>query len=190
MIVISDAMAKRFWPNADPIGKRLTIGFFPEKPREVVGIVGDVKLEGLERLEPVSAMYVPSSQIPTYGMEFAIRSRTPGVVVAAVAAVHEVDPSQPVLEVGSMEQFIASSLSRQRLAMLLLAGFAALALVLARSDLQRSTPTPSGVAPRDRNPHGPGRPARGCPATDRDAGRRPGAATHSTIKIMPIKSVL
>ena len=131
VIVISEAMAKRFWPNQDPIGKRLTIAFFPEKPREVVGIVGDVKLEGLEHREPVSAMYVPHQQIPSYGMDLAIRTRTSGVIAAAVAAVHEVDPGQPVLEVGSMEQLLSGSLTRQRLGMLLLAGFAALALVLA-----------------------------------------------------------
>ncbi|HYX19601.1 MAG TPA: ABC transporter permease, partial [Thermoanaerobaculia bacterium] len=76
VVVISEAMARRFWPGEDPIGKRLTTAFASEKTREVVGIVGNVKLLGLDSLEPVSAMYLPVLQIPVNGMEFAIRSRT------------------------------------------------------------------------------------------------------------------
>ncbi|MEO8430819.1 MAG: ABC transporter permease [Acidobacteriota bacterium] len=131
VIVINEAMAKRFWPNENAIGKRLFAAFAPDKSREVIGIVGDVKLRGLEHPEPVPAMYQPLSQIPGLGMDFAIRSRTAGIGPAAVAAVHELDPNQPVLQVGSMDNLVATSLSRQRLGMVLLAGFAALALVLA-----------------------------------------------------------
>ncbi len=64
-------------------------------------------------------------------MEFTIRAKTPSVASAAVAAIHAMDPGQPVLRVGTMEQILAGSLSRQRLVMLLLAAFAGLALLLA-----------------------------------------------------------
>jgi predicted permease len=132
VILISEAMAKRFWPSEDPIGKRLVAAFAAEKPREVVGIVGDVKFHGLENREPVAAMYVPYDQIPSRGMAFAIRARGQGnVASAAVAAVHAVDPGQPVQQVAPMDQLVAESLSRQRFGMLLLGSFAALALVLA-----------------------------------------------------------
>jgi putative ABC transport system permease protein len=132
VVVVSEAMARRFWPGEDPIGKRLTTAFFPEKTREVVGIVGDVKLNGLEVLEPVSAMYVPFEQIPTGGLELAMRTRAPGATVkAATAAVRALDPAQPVIESGPLEEILAASLSRQRFGVQLLGGFAALALVLA-----------------------------------------------------------
>ncbi|MEO8188872.1 MAG: ABC transporter permease [Acidobacteriota bacterium] len=131
VVVISEAMAKRFWAKEDPIGHRLTAAFAPEKTREIVGIVGDVKQNGLEQKEPVAQMYFPAAQINNARMSFAVRSRTGGTGTAAVAAVHGIDPGQPVQQVGPMEQWISESLSRQRFGMLLLGSFAALALVLA-----------------------------------------------------------
>jgi len=130
VILISEAMAKRFWPNEDPMGKRLVTAFAAEKPREVVGIVGDVKYRGLDHREPVAAMYVPFDQVPSRGLALAIRARG-SVAPEAVAAIHSVDPGQPVDEVLPLERLLASSLSRQRFGMLLLGSFAVLALVLA-----------------------------------------------------------
>jgi ABC-type antimicrobial peptide transport system permease subunit len=123
-------MAKRFWPNTDALGKRLTAAFAAEKPREVVGIVGDVKLRGLDFPESVPAMYLPISQSPSTKMDFAIRSKVP-IATAAIGAVHSLDPDLPVLQVGTMDQVLSASLVRQRVGMLLLGSFAALALVLA-----------------------------------------------------------
>ncbi len=129
--VISESMAKRFWPGEDPIGRRLTAVFLPDRICQVVGIVGDVKLRGLDYREPVPAMYLSNEQVPGLGMEFTIRAKTPSVASAAVAAIQAMDPAQPVLRVGTMEQVLAGSLTRQRLVMLLLAAFAGLALLLA-----------------------------------------------------------
>ena len=129
--VISESMAKRFWPGEDAIGRRLTAVFLPDKICQVVGIVGDVKLRGLDYRDSVPAMYLTHAQAPGPGMEFTIRAGTSFVASAAVAAIHEMDPDQPVLQVGTMEQILAGSLSRQRLTMLLLAAFAGVALILA-----------------------------------------------------------
>jgi predicted permease len=131
VVVITESLAKRFWPGEDPIGKRLLSSFVPEKTREVVGIVGDVKQRGLDYREPVPEMYYPASQVPAYKFDFAIRSRVPGIGPAAVAAIHAVDAGLPVQRVGPMEATILRSLSRQRFGVLLLGSFAALALVLA-----------------------------------------------------------
>ena len=131
VVVISASMAQKFWPNEDPIGKRLTAVFAGEAPREVVGIVGDVKYNGLDVREPVPAMYLPLEQIPRGRMELAIRSGVPTVLAGVTAVVHALDPDQPILDSGSVSQLIRDSLSRQRFAMLLLGGFAALAIVLA-----------------------------------------------------------
>jgi predicted permease len=130
-VVVSASMAQRFWPNQDAIGKRLTAIFAGEEPREVVGIVGDVKYNGLDVREPVPAMYLPLEQIGRGRMELAIRSRVPTVLSGVAAAVHALDPDQPILDSGAVSQLIRDSLSRQRFAMQLLGGFAALAILLA-----------------------------------------------------------
>jgi predicted permease len=130
VILVSESMAKRFWPGESALHKRLTTAFFPG-PREVVGIVADLKQQGLEVREPVSAMYLPESQFPFRGIDLAIRTTSPGVAAAAVSAVRALDSDLPVLRVGSLEAIRMGSISRQRFGMILLAGFAGLALLLA-----------------------------------------------------------
>jgi len=140
-IVISESLAKRFWPNEDPIGKHLTMTFFPDRTREIVGVVGDVKQDGLQVMEPVATLYLPLAQVanPAYGgwrsfpLTLVIRTAAkPEDMVASVSsAVHQVDPEIPLVDVMTMDDFVAESLSPQRLNMLLLVAFAALALLLA-----------------------------------------------------------
>ncbi len=133
VIVISQSMAKRFWPGENPIGKRLTMSFSPEKSREVVGVVGDVKGDGLDVLDPVATLYAPLAQQPTPYMSLVVRtSSPPNTLVSAVSgAVHEVDRQQPALDVITMDEMVANSLSHQRFNMLLLSAFSGLALLLA-----------------------------------------------------------
>lgn len=57
VVLISESMAQAYWPDEDPIGKRLSLSFTPEIRREVVGVVGDVKLRGVGVLEPVPMIY-------------------------------------------------------------------------------------------------------------------------------------
>jgi len=131
--VISESMARRFWPGEDAIGKRLTSVFFPDRTFEVVGIVGDVRSRGLERREPVPEMYLALEQAPSPAVQLTVRSvrPMPALLREAPAALYRVDPNQPVMEVKTMDQILAESLTRQRFAMALLASFAALALALA-----------------------------------------------------------
>ena len=141
VVVISESMAKRFWPTEIPIGKHVTLTFFPGIVREVVGVVGDVKLDSLDQTRPAEILYWPLSQITvppsepwrSFGMSFAVRtSGDPASVVSAVtAAVHQVDAATPVVHVITMEGIISASLSSQRFNVLLLGAFAGLALVLA-----------------------------------------------------------
>ena len=130
VILVSESMAKRFWPGESALHKRLTTAFLPG-PREVVGIVADLKQEGLDVREPISAMYLPESQFPLRGIDVAIRTTNPGAAAGAVSAVRSVDPDLPVLRLGSLEAIRIGSLARQRFGMILLAGFAGLALLLA-----------------------------------------------------------
>ena len=139
--LVSRAMAKRFWPDEDPIGHRLTLHFFPGVVREVVGIVGDVRLDGLEVDEPPAILYVPIDQLtlpPGYvwrgfGASLVVRGsgRPEDLTHSVVAAVRGVDPQLPVTRVQTMPEIVAESLWQRRLDMLLLGSFAGLALILA-----------------------------------------------------------
>lgn len=141
VVLISEAMAKRFWPGEDAVGKRLTLSFFPGKVREIVGVVGNVKLDGVDQVEPNSALYMPVTQITvppsvdwrSFGLDMVIRTNTaPETLSSAVSnLIHETDPEQAVLRMMTMEQFMANSLTPQRFNMLMLATFAGVALAMA-----------------------------------------------------------
>jgi putative ABC transport system permease protein len=141
VVLISEAMARRFWPHEDPIGRHLTMSFYPDVSREIIGIVGDVKMDGLDLDASQATVYVPFSQLApsslaewhSFPMQTAVRTSSPpnNMVSAVTGAVHAVDSDQPVTDVMSMDDLIATSLSQRRFSMLLLAAFAALALLLA-----------------------------------------------------------
>jgi predicted permease len=141
VVVISDSMAKRFWPNDNPLGKRIALTFFVDGPREVVGVVGDVKDDSLDQTRPRETLYWPVRQFTSppsqpwrsFGMSLAVRTSVdPSSLISAVtSAVHQVDPEIPVVSALPMEGLLSASLSPQRFNVLLLGAFAGLALVLA-----------------------------------------------------------
>jgi predicted permease len=141
VVLISESMARQFWPGEDALGKRLTLTFFPDAVREVVGIVGDVKLDGLDQTRPSAALYFPLDQVsvPSNGgwnsfpMTLVVRSGSgsAGLVSAVSNAVHGVDREMPLRDILTMDALVANSLTQQRFNMLLLGGFAGLALLLA-----------------------------------------------------------
>jgi predicted permease len=140
-ILVSESMAKRFWPNQDAIGKHLTISFTPGIVREVVGIVKDVKLDALNETRPIATLYAPLAQATatkgeqwrSFGMSLAVRGTgDPNAMVKSITnAIHQVDPARPILDIKTMQDVVAESLTPQRFNMMLLAGFAALAVLLA-----------------------------------------------------------
>jgi putative ABC transport system permease protein len=141
VVLISESMAQQFWPGEDPIGKRLTLTFYPDAVREVVGIVGDVKLDSLDQTRPSATLYFPFDQVSvpatggwtSFPMTLVVRSHSgSGELASAVSnAVHEVDRDIPLVDISTMDDMVASSLSQPRFNMLLLGAFAALALLLA-----------------------------------------------------------
>jgi predicted permease len=141
VILISESMAREFWPGENALGKRLTLTFSADKIREVVGIVGDVKLDGLDQTRPSATLYVPLDQmsLPSTGgwnsfpMTLAVRpgSSSAGLVSAVSNAVHDVDREMPLRDILTMDDLVANSLTQQRFNMLLLGAFAGLALLLA-----------------------------------------------------------
>jgi putative ABC transport system permease protein len=134
VVVINETLARRIWPGEDPIGKRLKQGW-PESQspwREVVGVVADVKLNGLERDTPMET-YLPLQQEPWRQVGMVVRTTGDPLLAAATVerAIHSIDKDLPVSGVRSMEQLLGISMARRRLTMTLLASFAVLALALA-----------------------------------------------------------
>jgi predicted permease len=136
VVVIDDQMASVLWPGEDPIGKRLRRGGMDSDAAApwltVVGIVGRVKQYTLDERDSRIAMYHPHTQSPSRALNVVIRARAPDQGSAtAVREIRAVDPDLPIYNLKTMESRVDESLARRRFAMLLLAFFAGIALVLA-----------------------------------------------------------
>ncbi len=140
--VIDEAFARQQFPNEDPLGQRIAGDKQNNVPgAEIVGVVAHVKhfgVDATERIEP--QLYRPFSQapdkfLPQIGARMNLVIRTAGDPTALAASVRRevaaIDKNQPVYNIATMEQTLADSISTERLSMLLLGLFAALALVLA-----------------------------------------------------------
>jgi len=132
VVVIDRTLARRFFPNEDPIGKHLQIPDATKQAREIVGVVGGVHDTGFDQ-QPRPTIYLPSLQSPDQTMSLVVRTVLPSasILPAIKNALWSVDKNQPVFEVRSMDEIISGIVSAQRLAFLLLGVFAFLALVLA-----------------------------------------------------------
>lgn len=138
VVVINQAAARQYFPDSDPIGKRMQLGATPDATvpwMEVVGIAGDLKqdLAG----EPKAEMYVPVRQgdalLPVFALSVVLRTeRDPLTEASALrVVVRDIDPNQPVVRVRTMEDNISGSVSAPRFRATLLAIFAGTALLLA-----------------------------------------------------------
>jgi putative ABC transport system permease protein len=129
--LINEALANRYFPNEDPIGKQLNVEG-QRAPREIIGIIGDlkqIKLDGEVRPE----IYVPFLQFTVFSMSFVVRtSSDPSSMTSSILQqISRVDPDQPVFRVKTMDQYLGESMGQRRLSTTLLGAFAAFALVLA-----------------------------------------------------------
>ena len=135
-VVVSRMLAEEFWPGENPVGRQLAIApdSRDDSPnwRQVVGVVGDVKLRGLDDVE-TGMFYLPYSQVPQYSITATIRTRmAPRDMAAAVRqAILDVEPLVPLPEIGSMDERVATTLSTRRFYMMLLLVFAGVAVLLA-----------------------------------------------------------
>jgi putative ABC transport system permease protein len=130
--IISETLARRFWPDGDAIGKQVNIAFSPPGPHEVVGIVGDVKQGGFES-ESSPEVYVPYVQQPWPSLFLVVRTATQPASMGAFLrrAVLDIDKDQPVSQPTTVEEILNERVAQRRLNMLLLTVFAAVALLLA-----------------------------------------------------------
>jgi putative ABC transport system permease protein len=131
--IISEEMARRYWPGDDPIGKPVVVMSFGNRPFTIVGVVGDVRSLALDS-DPNPVVYVATAAAATWNpMNLVVR--TSGEPTAQVSAVRStlgsIDPNVPVYDVRTVDELLASSLGSRRFTMFLLATFAAVALLLA-----------------------------------------------------------
>ena len=132
-MVVSEAFVKRYFPNEDPIGRRIIFDGNNPVPREIVGVVADIRRNGLDAdVEP--EMYVSHVQNPERRLNIVIRTENGDASQLAQAARAEVkafDPNQIIWRVQTLEELLGTSVAPRRFNMMLLGIFAGVALVLA-----------------------------------------------------------
>ncbi|MFY9608868.1 MAG: ABC transporter permease [Blastocatellia bacterium] len=132
--IIDERLAREYWPDEDPIGKRIRFG--PPEDNEpwhtIVGVVGEVRHERLDA-QTRKSVYLPYVQVPIGGSSVAIRSegRPENLIAAVRAQVRELDPDLPVTRIMPMTEVVARSVWQPRLYTALFGVFAAVALILA-----------------------------------------------------------
>ena len=137
--IINETMARQYWPGENALGRRFKVGD-PDDPAlpwtQIVGIIADIRQMGLD--EPVKAeMYLPYQQINHnvwfIPRDLAIRTTgdTSNVVGSVRQIIREVDPDQPISNVATMEELLGTEAAQRRMGMIMLVGFALLALLLA-----------------------------------------------------------
>jgi putative ABC transport system permease protein len=142
--VVNESLAKRLWPGENPVGKRLKQGWpeTPDRPttpgayfapwREVIGVVADVKFNGITADTPMQS-YLPLTQEPTRGLALVARTTgDPAAITPSIEAiVRRLDKDLPLFQIRTMDQMLDRSIARQRMSMMIFIVFAVVALTLA-----------------------------------------------------------
>jgi putative ABC transport system permease protein len=128
----SESLVRRHFPNEDPIGRHIQVSFDGNQPREIVGIVADVRHDGLQQ-PPREEVYMPHAQHPFGSMTIVVRTTSDPAALLPVLqrAVWDVNPNQAIYVATTMDALVASSLKERRFNLSLIGSFAGLALVLA-----------------------------------------------------------
>jgi putative ABC transport system permease protein len=131
-VVINEAMARKYWPGESPIGKRVRLGAFQRVPREIVGVVGDVRQTTLEAEAP-PAVYLPLEQAPYPFLSIVVRTvGPPGSLAGALRReLRAMDPALALADIRSLPEVLASALAQRRFSAALVGAGALTALVLA-----------------------------------------------------------
>ncbi|HEV3139257.1 MAG TPA: ABC transporter permease [Vicinamibacterales bacterium] len=134
VIVINEALARQLWPGEEAVGKKLKQGWPEDKTpwREVIGVVGDVKFNGLVSDTPMQA-YLPVTQRTMRSLAIVARTDVePGSIAPSIESiVHQMDKDLPLYETRTMDSVLAASIARQRMSRIVFVTFAVVALVLA-----------------------------------------------------------
>ena len=132
VVIIDEALARRFFAGKDPVGMHLQVPEAGRPDREIVGVVGAVHDIGMGQ-QPRPTIYFPYQQSPDQTMSLVVRTAVPpeAILPAIKNAIWAADPNQPIFNVRSMDEIVAGVTSAHRIALLALGAFAFLALALA-----------------------------------------------------------
>jgi predicted permease len=146
VVVINEAMAKQYWPKSDPLNDRLVIGkgvmreFAAEGERQIVGVVADIRSNGLDS-DPQPQMFIPQAQVPDLAnalnvsltpISWIVRTQVPPQSLSgAIQDQLRQSTGLPVSDVKSMDEIVSLSVSRQRFNMWVMTVFGGCALLLA-----------------------------------------------------------
>jgi putative ABC transport system permease protein len=130
--LVNQSFVNKYSPNQDPIGEQIIGDWANPKPTQIVGIVGDIRHNGLTA-EPRPTVFLAQAQVPGYITYLVVRTSAPpeGLVNAIRKNIQQVDPTQALTAVQGMQQYVTTALARPRLYAWLLGTFAGLALILA-----------------------------------------------------------
>ena len=133
-VVVNETFARRFFGDNNPVGTRVKQGWPEDRTpwREIVGVVKDVRMNSLQG-DPTLQAYLPVRQVGQRSGAFVVRASTDAAALgrSIEAAVQEVDPNLPLFNIQTMDQIIDAAIGNERLTMVLLMGFALLALLMA-----------------------------------------------------------
>ncbi len=137
VVVISETLARRYWPDREPIGDRITFRASGEIIHaEIVGIVGATRHERLDE-PPRMELFVPHAQSPTGSLTIVARTSLDprALIEPAKAAVWDIDPLQTFYRTATLDELVDRTLVTRRFSLLILSGFAGVALLLAAAGL-------------------------------------------------------
>jgi predicted permease len=146
VVIINEAMAKQYWPDADPLADKLLIGqgvmreFAAETDRQIIGVIADTKANGLDS-DPQPQMWIPQSQVPDLAnalnvsltpIAWIVRTQVPPQSLSSqIQDTVRQSTGLPVTDVESMDTIVSTSVSRQRFNMWVMSVFGGCALLLA-----------------------------------------------------------
>jgi predicted permease len=132
VLVVNQSFAKQYFPDGRVLGQRILVQATNQQLAEIVGVVGDIRHDGLTS-EPTPTVFLLHAQTPGYIMHLVVRTTgDPAAQAGAIRrAIQDVDPRQAVSGVKTMEQYLGEALARPRLYAVLVACFAAIAVLLA-----------------------------------------------------------
>ncbi|HKS41990.1 MAG TPA: ABC transporter permease [Blastocatellia bacterium] len=133
VIIVNETFARRYLPGEQPLGKRIIIGDDNPPPCEIVGVVGDIRHAGQDA-EPAPEYYIPNLQDPARYMYLVARTSSPdsaSMIAAVRSAIKEVNKTQYIPQVHTMDEMLAETVAGRRFSMMLVGAFASVALILA-----------------------------------------------------------
>jgi predicted permease len=132
VVIVNQQLARKFWPGEDPVGKSLHLGKSAKDKLEVIGVVGDVRNEGLSQ-ESGTAAYIPESRAPRQKLNIFVRTNEDPLTTASAIrrSIRDFEPDQAINDIATLDQVMHETVSQPRFLSAVLSAFGGTALLLA-----------------------------------------------------------